>query len=135
MSARILRDWGKRRFAVRVVQAPHHVVDADDVTQANADRVLLEAQHDVAVEEVARDHAVLEPVDRLAVTLAVRKIMILARRFISASRLALARSSMLVHASQDCQCQIVERFLDRNGQPRNRECRAVEQSVSRFMTC
>jgi hypothetical protein len=114
MSARILRDWGKRRFAVRVVQAPHHVVDADDVTQANADRVLLEAQHDVAVEEVARDHAVLEPVDRPAVTLAVRK---------------------LVHASQDCQCQIVERFLDRNGQPRNRECRAVEQSVSRFMTC
>jgi hypothetical protein len=26
----------------------HHFVDADDVSQANADGVLLEAQHDVA---------------------------------------------------------------------------------------
>jgi hypothetical protein len=34
---------GKRRLAVRIVGAPHHVVDADDVAQANADRVLLEA--------------------------------------------------------------------------------------------
>jgi hypothetical protein len=42
---------GKRRFAVRIVGAPHHVVDADDVSQANADGILLKAQHDVAVEE------------------------------------------------------------------------------------
>jgi hypothetical protein len=49
--ARILRDWGKRRFAVRIVGAPHHVVDADDVSQANADGILLKAQHEVAVEE------------------------------------------------------------------------------------
>ena len=45
---------GKRRLAVRIVRAPHHVVDADDVAQANADGVLLEAQDDVAAEEVAR---------------------------------------------------------------------------------
>ena len=30
----------------------------DDVAQANADGVLLEAQHDVAAEEVAREYAV-----------------------------------------------------------------------------
>ena len=30
---------------------------ADDVAQANADGVLLEAQDDLAVEEVARQHA------------------------------------------------------------------------------
>ena len=34
---------GKRRLAVRVVRAPHHVVDTDDVSQANADGVLLQA--------------------------------------------------------------------------------------------
>jgi hypothetical protein len=34
---------GKCRLAVRIVRAPHHVVDADDVSQANADGVLLEA--------------------------------------------------------------------------------------------
>jgi len=49
---------GKRRLAVRIVRSPHHVVDADDVAQASADGVLLEAQHDVAAEEVARQHAV-----------------------------------------------------------------------------
>src|SRR6266478_9405142 len=54
---------GKRRLAVRIVRAPHHVVphpgvDTDDVSQANADGVLLEAQHDVAAEEVAREYAV-----------------------------------------------------------------------------
>ena len=50
-----------------------------DVAQANADRVLLQAQDDVLVEEDARVHAVprpargqgLEPVNRLAVALAV----------------------------------------------------------------
>jgi hypothetical protein len=41
--------------------SPHHVVDADDVSQANSDGVLLKAQHDVAAEEVAREHAVFEP--------------------------------------------------------------------------
>jgi hypothetical protein len=35
---------GKRRLAVRIVRAPHQVVDADDVAHANADGVLLEAQ-------------------------------------------------------------------------------------------
>ncbi len=54
-----------------VVRAPHHVVHADDVPQTDADRVLLEAQHDVAMEEVTRAHAVLEPVDRLTVALAI----------------------------------------------------------------
>jgi hypothetical protein len=54
-----------------MVRAPHHVVDTDGVSQANADGVLLEAQHDVAAEEVAREHAVLKPVNRLAVALAV----------------------------------------------------------------
>src|SRR5690242_19403050 len=34
---------GKCRLAVRIVRAPHHVVDADDVAQANPDRVLLKA--------------------------------------------------------------------------------------------
>src|ERR1700719_3215262 len=53
---------GKRRLAVRIVRAPHHVVPhhvvgADDVAQANAGGVLLEAQDDVAAEEVAREHA------------------------------------------------------------------------------
>src|SRR5215813_8656352 len=38
-----LARLGKRRLAVRIVRAPHHVVDADDVAQANADGVLLEA--------------------------------------------------------------------------------------------
>src|SRR5882724_2970881 len=50
MSARLFRDWGT---SIRCAggPSPHHVVDADDVAQANADGVLLEAQHDVAVEE------------------------------------------------------------------------------------
>ena len=43
---------------MRIVRAPHHVVDADDVAQANADGVLLEAQDDIAAEEVARKIAV-----------------------------------------------------------------------------
>jgi hypothetical protein len=54
---------GKRRLAVRMVRAPHHVVDADDVAQANADGVLPR-------EEAAREQAVLEPINRLAVPLA-----------------------------------------------------------------
>ena len=62
---------GEMSTAVRIVRAPHHAVDADDVAQANADGVLLEAQDDVAVEEVAREHAVFEPVECLAVALAV----------------------------------------------------------------
>src|SRR5262249_21423869 len=37
----------ERGLAVGVVGAPHHVVHADDVAQADADRVLLEAQDDV----------------------------------------------------------------------------------------
>jgi hypothetical protein len=40
-------------------------------SETRIDGVLLEAQHDVAVEEVAWEHGVLEPVDRLAVALAV----------------------------------------------------------------
>src|SRR5215813_8319704 len=43
----------ERGLAVRIVRAPHHVVDADHVAQTDADRVLLEAQHDVAVKEIA----------------------------------------------------------------------------------
>jgi hypothetical protein len=39
-------------------RAPHHVIDPEDVAQANANGVLLEAQDDVAVEEVAREYAV-----------------------------------------------------------------------------
>ena len=38
-----LARLGKRRLAVGIVRAPHHVVDADDVAQADADGVLLEA--------------------------------------------------------------------------------------------
>jgi hypothetical protein len=60
---------GKRRLAVRIVRAPHHVVDSPHpslprkrgrvrVGEANADGVLLEAQDDVAAEEVAREYAV-----------------------------------------------------------------------------
>src|SRR5262245_12635469 len=64
----------ERGLAVRIVRAPHHVVDADHVAQANADRVLLEAQHDVAMEEVARPQAALEAIDRLAGALAVRVV-------------------------------------------------------------
>jgi hypothetical protein len=37
-----LARLGKRRPAVRIIRAPHHGVDADDVAQANADGVLLE---------------------------------------------------------------------------------------------
>jgi hypothetical protein len=66
-----LARLGKCRLAVRIVRAPHHIVDADDVAQANADGVLLETQHDFAVEEVSWEHAVLEAVDRFAVALAV----------------------------------------------------------------
>src|SRR5690349_5218151 len=55
----------ERGFAVRVVGAPHHVVDPDHVAQADADRVLLEAQHDVPAEEVARAHPIPEAIDRL----------------------------------------------------------------------
>src|SRR5262249_56464808 len=63
-----LARLGKRRLAVRIVRAPHHVVDADDVAQANADGVLLEAQDDIAAEEVARGPAIPEPVARLTVS-------------------------------------------------------------------
>src|SRR5438874_4907263 len=59
-----LARLGERRLAVRIVRAPHHVVDADDVSEANADGVLLEAQDDVAAEKIAREHGVLEPVKR-----------------------------------------------------------------------
>src|SRR4051794_33553167 len=38
-----LPGLGKGRLAVRIVRSPHHVVDADDVSQANTDRILLEA--------------------------------------------------------------------------------------------
>jgi len=38
---------GQPRHAVRIVRAPHHVVDADDVAQANADGAFVNAQHDV----------------------------------------------------------------------------------------
>src|SRR5215468_2732119 len=43
----------ERGLAVRIVRAPHHIVHADHVAQADANRVLLEAQHDVAMKEVA----------------------------------------------------------------------------------
>jgi len=59
---------------VGIVGAPHHVVDADHVAQADADRVLLEAQEDVAVEEVAGARVTLEAVERLLVALAVRVV-------------------------------------------------------------
>ena len=36
---------GKRRPAVRIVRAPNHVVDADDVAQANAGGVLPDHMH------------------------------------------------------------------------------------------
>src|SRR5262249_8819734 len=62
---------GKRRLALRVVGAPHHILDADDVAQPNADRVLLKAQHDVAAEKVARQQPALKTVKRLAMTLAI----------------------------------------------------------------
>ena len=54
-----LSRLGERRLAVGIVGAPHHVVHADHVPQANADGVLLEAEHDVLAEEVARAEAVL----------------------------------------------------------------------------
>jgi hypothetical protein len=38
-----LARLGKGLLAVRIVRAPHHVVDADEFAQANADGVLLEA--------------------------------------------------------------------------------------------
>ena len=57
ISERILRDRG-RQLAVPIIRAPNHVVGADDVAQANADGVLLEAQDDVAAEEVARERSV-----------------------------------------------------------------------------
>src|SRR5262245_6078254 len=66
-----LRECG---LAVRIVRAPHHVVDADHVAQANADRVFLKAQHDVAMEEVTRSQAALEAIDCLAGALAVRVV-------------------------------------------------------------
>ena len=61
----------KRQLAVWIVRAPHHVVHADDVSQTNTDGILLEAQYDVAVEKIVREHRVLEPVDRLTLALAV----------------------------------------------------------------
>jgi len=59
---------------VGIVGAPHDVVDPDCVSQANTDRILLEAQEDIAVEEVARPHVILEAVERLLVALAVRVV-------------------------------------------------------------
>src|SRR4029077_17879411 len=64
----------ERGFTVRIVRAPHHVVDADRVPQPNADRILLKTQEDIAMEEVARAHAVPEPVERLLVPLAIRVV-------------------------------------------------------------
>src|SRR2546430_5589769 len=55
-------------------RSPHHVVHADHLPQANPDGVLLEAEHDVAMEEVAGSHAVLEAIDRLFVALAIRVV-------------------------------------------------------------
>src|SRR5207244_12850582 len=52
---------GKRALGMWLVRAPHHLIDADQVAVADAQRVFLEAQEDVAVEEVA-GQALLEPV-------------------------------------------------------------------------
>jgi hypothetical protein len=43
ISARIFRDW-RNVDSVRIIRAPHHVVDADDVAQANAIASSLEAR-------------------------------------------------------------------------------------------
>ena len=45
-----------------IIGAPHHVVHANNVPQADADLILLEAQEDIAMEKVTGTHAVLEPV-------------------------------------------------------------------------
>jgi hypothetical protein len=52
---------GERALGVGIARARHHLVDADQVAVADAQRVFLEAQEDVAVEELA-GQAVLEPV-------------------------------------------------------------------------
>src|SRR5262245_63772508 len=44
---------GKRALGVRIIRAPHHEIDADQLPIAHAERVILKAQEEVAAEAVA----------------------------------------------------------------------------------
>src|SRR5919198_652714 len=55
-----LTGFGKRRLGVRIVRSPHQVLDADVRPQLDAEVVLLEADEDIAPEEIAGEQAVLE---------------------------------------------------------------------------
>ena len=55
------RLW-ERGLAMGIIGAPHHIVHANNVPQADTDLILLEAQADIAVEKVTGTPAVLEPI-------------------------------------------------------------------------
>jgi hypothetical protein len=69
--ARIFRDWGKRELAVRIVRA--HIMLSTPMAPRRRMPMASssEAEHDVAAQKVGREHAVVEPVNRLAVGLAL----------------------------------------------------------------
>src|SRR5271155_303269 len=47
---------------MRIIRTPEKIVDTDDVAVAYAHDIFLEARKDVAVEVIARQHGLLEPV-------------------------------------------------------------------------
>src|SRR5712691_2906004 len=52
----------ERGLAMGIIGAPHEVVHANNVPQADADLILLEAQENIAMEKVTGTPAILEPV-------------------------------------------------------------------------
>jgi mono/diheme cytochrome c family protein len=97
------REGGLR---VRVVRSPHQQIDADEVAVADAQAVLLEAQEDVAAEEVAGQHVAREAVPaRSARALRVRVVEALdevrrPRQLVLGRAHAQARMA-LEHAAED----------------------------------
>src|SRR5262249_792431 len=58
-------------LTIGVIRAPPHVVHDNKVPQADADRILLEAQEDIAMEKVTGTPAILESIDSFLMAFAV----------------------------------------------------------------
>src|SRR5215475_13448086 len=59
-------------LTMRIIGALYHVVHANKVPQADADRILLEAQEDIAMEKVTWTPAILESIYCFLMAFAVR---------------------------------------------------------------
>src|SRR5215471_5439390 len=66
----LLGLW-ERGLTMRIIGAPHHVVHANKVPQADADRILLEAQEHIAMEKVTGTPAIFESIDSFLMAFAV----------------------------------------------------------------